>query len=251
VTDSIVKFDSKPVLERPVLIEALPGIGNVGKIAGDFLAESLKAKRFARIYSMNFPAQVTPDKDCVVKMASNELWYAKLPDGRDAVFLRGGCQASTPEGQFIVAQNVIDIMLSYGMSQVVTLGGYGTGLMADNPHVYGAVTRAELKPALEKAGVTFNPGQPQAGIIGAAGLLLGFAQMNGIDGYCLMGETSGYFEDHKSALAVVEVLLKLFGIKGAKKKRLQEQAKKIDELSAQVKAAGEQEPGPNDLGYIG
>ncbi|WII09956.1 proteasome assembly chaperone family protein [Methanomassiliicoccales archaeon LGM-DZ1] len=249
--ESIIRFDSKPVLRDPILIEALPGIGNVGKIAGDFLADTLKATGFARIYSMNFPAQVVPDEDCVVSMACNELWHAKLPDGRDAVFLRGGYQASSPEGQFVLAQDVTDIIMPYGPSLVVTLGGYGTGLMADVPHVYGAVTRKELKPDLEKAGTVFNPGQPQAGIIGAAGLLLGFAQMNGVDGFCLMGETSGYFEDHKSALAVVKVLLSYFSIADADTKGLEEKAKKIDELSEQVKAAGSADSSRDDLGYIG
>ncbi len=249
--ESIVKYESKPVLRDPVLIEALPGIGNVGKIAGDFLADTLKAVRFASIYSMNFPPQVTPDQDCVIHMACNELWYAKAPDGTDIVFLKGDCQGSTPEGQFILAQDVMEIMMSYGISKTVTLGGYGTGQMADEPHVYGAVTRKELRDGLEAAGVTFNPGEPQAGIIGAAGLLIGMSQINGIDGFCLMGETSGFFEDHKAASAVVGVLLKIFGIENADMKELEEKSKKIDEFTEQVKSADSAKPKLNELGYIG
>ena len=124
--ESIVKYDSKPVLKDPILIEALPGIGNVGKIAGDFIADSLGAVKFASIFSMNFPPQVNPDQDCVVHMACNELWYAKAPNGQDIVFLRGNYQASTPAGQFILAQDVMEIMMSYDVSKFITLGGYGT-----------------------------------------------------------------------------------------------------------------------------
>ena len=107
--ESIVKYDSKPVLKDPILIEALPGIGNVGKVAGDHLAQLLKAERFAVIYSMNFPAQVIPGEDNVIKMACNELWHAKTPSGQDLVFLRGDYQGSTPEGQFILAQDILEI----------------------------------------------------------------------------------------------------------------------------------------------
>ena len=39
--DSIGK---KPKLNNPIFVEGLPGIGNVGKVAVDFLIDELKAK---------------------------------------------------------------------------------------------------------------------------------------------------------------------------------------------------------------
>lgn len=238
------------MLKDPIFIEALPGIGNVGKIAGDFVADALKAERFATIYSENFPPQVVPDQECVVKMACNELWHARGPKGRDIVFLRGDYQGGTPEGQFALACDVMDVILSFGVSTIITLGGYGTGLMPGEVHVFGAVSRRELKPALEKAGVTFRPGEPQAGIVGASGALVGLGQANGIDSFCLMGETSGFFADQKSALAVIEVLRKILGIRRRLDlAELEEQSRKIDELAERVNSA---EPAPaEDLNYIG
>ena len=44
---SIVTYEFKPQLNRPILIEGLPGVGNVGKIAADFICEKLNGKRFA------------------------------------------------------------------------------------------------------------------------------------------------------------------------------------------------------------
>lgn len=237
-------------MKDPVFVECLPGIGGVGKIAGDFVADSLKAEKFATIYSRHLPAQVLPDQDNVVKMACNELWHAKSTKG-DIIFLRGDYQGSTPEGQFILAQDVMEILLSYGVSRIITLGGFGTGTIPDEIHVYGAVTDKSLKPQLEKWGVTFNPGEPQAGIVGAAALFLGFGKMNGIPSLCLMGETSGYYADHKSALAVIEVLKKVLGIRRKfDTKELEEQSKKIDELTAKVKSGAETPSGEN-LSYIG
>ena len=247
--ESIVKYDSKPVLKDPVLIEALPGIGNVGKVAGDHLAQLLNAERFAVIYSMNFPAQVIPGEDNVIKMACNELWYARTPSGQDLVFLRGDYQGSTPEGQFILAQDIMEIMMSYGVSRIITLGGFGTGQIVKERHVFGAVSRIGLKEELEGYGVTFTPGEPRAGIVGAAGLLIGMGQMNGIDSFCLMGETSGFFIDHGSAIEILKVLGKMFGVDDLDLKDLEAESQKLAELTD--RAAEQMVEKSNDLGYIG
>ena len=50
----MIKYEHMPELNRPILIEGLPGIGNVGKIACDFLCEKIDAKKFATIYSESF-----------------------------------------------------------------------------------------------------------------------------------------------------------------------------------------------------
>lgn len=245
---NIVRFDSKPVFTDPVFIEALPGIGDVGKTAGDFIAESMEAVKFASIYSEDFPPHVTVDDDSVVHMASNELWYARF-GGRDFIFLRGDYQGSTPVGQFYLAQDLVDTLLSYGVSKIITLGGYGTGEMICEPRVFGAVSKKELKENLETCGVTFSPGDPQTGIVGASGLLIGMGKIYGVDSFCLMGETPGYFVDHRSALAVVRVLMKALDFE-IDTKDLEEKAVHIDTLTAKVKEfEGQTKCG--DLNYIG
>jgi len=47
-----------PKLKNPILIEGLPGIGNVGKLAVEHLIDSIGATKFAEIYSKDFPPQV-------------------------------------------------------------------------------------------------------------------------------------------------------------------------------------------------
>ena len=41
----VVKTGKVPKLNKPVLIEGLPGIGNVGKVSVDFVVEELKASK--------------------------------------------------------------------------------------------------------------------------------------------------------------------------------------------------------------
>ena len=40
-----------PKLNKPILIEGLPGIGNVGKLAVDFVIDELKAEKLYSLFS--------------------------------------------------------------------------------------------------------------------------------------------------------------------------------------------------------
>jgi putative transposase len=64
MVDEISKI---PELKNPILIEGLPGIGNVGKIAVDFMIDELKAKQFLENMSLAF------DKSTVVKEYKDEI----------------------------------------------------------------------------------------------------------------------------------------------------------------------------------
>ncbi|MDR3075395.1 MAG: proteasome assembly chaperone family protein [Candidatus Methanoplasma sp.] len=246
--ESIIIYDSKPSLRTPVFIECLPGIGNVGKTAGDFLADSLNAKKFATIYSKHFPSQVTLDDDNVIEMMNNQLWYAEDIGGRDIIFLRGDCQGSTQEGQFELCKEILDIIMGYDVSCIITLGGYGTGAMVDAPRVFGAVTELAVKKEFMGYGVEFPPGDPNAGIIGASGIFVGLGKIYGIPSICLMGETSGYFIDHKSAMSMVGVLMQKLNVE-VDLKELKDRSEQIDELTAKVKEM--EDRSHHDLGYIG
>ena len=54
-----IEFNGKkPQLKNPILVEGLPGIGNVGKVAVDFMVDELKAKKIAEFSSYTFPHSV-------------------------------------------------------------------------------------------------------------------------------------------------------------------------------------------------
>lgn len=247
--ESIIRYDAKPELIRPIIIEGLPGIGNVGKITADYLAEALKAKRFACIYSPDLPPQVSVDADSVADFARNELWYAKAGD-RDIVFIRGNYQGSTPEGQFMICNDIMETLIGYDPSEIITLGGYGTGAMVESPRVLGAVSRKEVRPFYEELGVIFEPEEPKGGIVGASAMFLALGQIYGIDSICLMGETPGYFIDHKGASAVMAILVKKLGVE-VDTKELDTHSAMIDELNQKVRELENSRSSCEDLNYIG
>ena len=201
--------ERKPV--NPILIEGLPGIGQVGKLVADYMIHMLGAKKIGEIHSIYFPPQVILEESGLARMARNEL-YLYPAEGKDLIFLVGDHQSTSNEGHYLLADRYCSIAEELKVQRIYTLGGFGVGHLVNEPRVLGAVNRAELRPEIEGAGVTFNRDEPGGGIIGAAGLMLGLSAGRGIDAVCLMGETSGYRVDPMSAANVLDILSKLIDV---------------------------------------
>jgi len=248
----IIHYLEHPELEEPVFVQGLPGIGNVGKLAAEHLKDEMKAVKFAEIYSKFFPPQVLVLDDGLVRLVQNELYYVKRGKGKDLVLLVGDYQGLTPDGQYELADFVLKELHKIGVRRLYTLGGYGMGRMVQKPRVLGAATDAALVKEMEGLGVVFARGEPGAGIVGASGLLLGLGKMHKMQAVCLMGETSGYFVDPKSAQAVLEVLTKVLDV-AIDFAELENRAKQIDSITSKLREVESppEERDKQDLGYIG
>ncbi|OPX76308.1 MAG: PAC2 family protein [Methanoregulaceae archaeon PtaB.Bin152] len=200
-------------VSAPVLIEGLPGIGHVGKLVAEHMIHELGARKIAEIESIFFPPQVIIGENGVVRLANNEIYYYEGKEQR-ILFLVGDFQSTSAEGHYLLADTFLSLAEeTFGVSRIYTLGGYGVGHLVDVPRVLGAVNDEALKEEIEAAGAVISPDEPGGGIIGAAGLLLGLGRARGIEGICLMGETSGYLVDPKSASRVLDVLSNLLDLR--------------------------------------
>lgn len=246
----IVVYHEKPTLKNPVLVEGLPGVGNVGKLAAEHLISKLKAKKFASIYSKHFPPQVLIGDNGVIRLVSNDLYYHKSTSGPDIILLSGDYQGISQEGQYEISFEVLDIFEKFGGTRIYTLGGWSVGKLITQPRVLGATTSLDLVKELKAAGVEFSKDEPAGGIVGAAGLLLGLGQLRKLEAACLMGETSGYFSDPKSAQSILEILAKLIGIE-IDFAELEQHSKEIDELTASLNDLKPPVGKPDELRYIG
>jgi uncharacterized protein (TIGR00162 family) len=244
----------QPKIKDVILIEGLPGVGNVGKLAAEHLIDELHAEKFADIYSKYFPPQVLVDDDGIVKLVNNELFFVKSNKKlkKDLLFLVGDYQGLTPEGQYNLSNRILEMALGFGVKLIITLGGYGLGRMIDKPQVLGAVSDPKMIKEMKDYGVVFQRGEPGSGIVGASGLLLGLGKIQSIDGVCLMGETSGYFADPKSAQEVLKVLTKILNIK-IDFSELEVKASQIDKITSQIRdiEPPKMKQKDEDLHYIG
>jgi len=224
----------KPKLKKPVLVEGLPGLGLVGRIAVEHLIKKLKAEKFAVAYSTNFPPQVRIMPDGTVKMRAAEFYYAKGKK-RDLVILAGDDQPLTVEAQYSFCEEVLSFSKKLGIKEIITLGGYGAIKQVSKVRrVFGAASTKSYAKTLEKHGVLF--GKVGGDIVGVAGLLVGLASVRKVKSVCLMAETKGNYIDPKASESILKVLNSYLGL-NVELKELKEKAKETEEMIKRFEAA--------------
>lgn len=244
-----IRYSAEASSDGPaVMVGGLPGIGQVGKVVVDHILGELQAEKVAEIHSVYFPPQVMSRPDGTCRLVSNEIWRYRSP-GSTYLFLVGDCQSVSPEGHYALASGYLDCAERFGVRQLFTLGGYGVGHLVDDPRVLATVTHPHLRAAVEDAGATFEQDEPGSGIIGAAGLIIALGALRGMEGVCLMGETSGYLVDPKSAAAVLRVFCRLTDL-GISRDRLQGRAEDMEQALEQVREF-ERVRQNDELSYIG
>jgi uncharacterized protein (TIGR00162 family) len=196
--------------KNAILVEGFPGLGMVGSMATKYLIKALKAKKLAILHSPYFPYHVIVNKKGSARLLKGEFYFWKNESGdSDLVFLVGDSQPQTIEGQFEVANSILDFVEKKKMKTVVTIGGYRNEV-EDTPNVVAVATTPVLyEKALNSKALPSEAGTP---IVGTAGLLMGLAKFRNLDAICLLGETRGYLPDPKTAKRVLEVLKELLNI---------------------------------------
>ena len=239
-----------PELDDPVLIEGLPGVGHVGKLAAEHLLEEFDGELVRRVYATEFPPQVSVDDEGVAELTCAEF-HAVETDGADLLVLTGDHQAGSNAGHYRLTSTFLDVAEEFGAERAFALGGVPTGELVEEYTVLGAVSDGDLTADLEDAGVEFRADEPAGGIVGVSGLVLGLGGRRGFDAACLMGETSGYLVDPKSARAVLEVLETVLDLT-VDYESLEDRAEEMEEVVGKIR---EMQEGPavpdDDLRYIG
>ena len=239
-----------PELDDPVLIEGLPGVGHVGKLAAEHILEEFDGELVRRVYATEFPPQVSVDDEGVAELTCAEF-HAVETDGADLLVLTGDHQAGSNAGHYRLTSTFLDVAEGFGAERAFALGGVPTGELVEEYTVLGAVSNAALVDDLAAAGVEFRPDEPAGGIVGVSGLVLGLGGRRGLDAACLMGETSGYLVDPKSARAVLETLEALLDF-AVDYESLEDRAEEMEEVVGKIR---EMQEGPavpdDDLRYIG
>ena len=188
---------------NPVLIEGLPGLGLVGKIALRYMIKQLKAQKIAYLYSPHFPYFVLVNKKGNVRLLRGAFYYYKNPNGNDLLLFTGDSQSQTIEGQYEIADQILSFSERHQVKTIATIGGYRME-PKEKPKVFIAATSQEIIDKALQAGATLSTsGSP---IVGTAGLILGLAKFKKIGALCLLGETRGYLPDPLAAKSVLEAL---------------------------------------------
>lgn len=250
-----------PKLHDTVLIEGLPGIGNVGKVAVDFMIEELKAKKIYEFFSYSFPHSVFVNEDNLVELPVIEIYYVKNQK-YSLLFLAGDIQPTDEVSSYEFSDLVLDLAEKLSTKEIITLGGIGLPTIPEKPKIY-ATGNSKTIVKKYKNGTKINDKLfgVVGPIIGVSGLLVGLASKRNIDAVALLAETYGHpmYLGVKGAREIVKVLDKKLELKIDLKKMDKEISKLEDDMSkktqrlkeiARQRALQKLQPG-QDPTYIG
>ena len=203
----IMQFGQIPRLNKPVFIEGLPGIGNVGKVAVDFLIDELKAKKLYEITSYTFPHSVFVNEDNLVELPIVEVFYKK-GSKRDILLLGGDVQPIDEVSSYEFSEKVLDIVQKFNGKEVITLGGIGLADIPKKPKVYCTGNTKKIIDKYKSDLVSNKLYGVVGPIVGVSGLLLGLASRRKIEAITFLAETYGHpmYLGIKGAKEILKVL---------------------------------------------
>lgn len=205
-----VQIYEKPVLNKPVLIEGLPGIGFVANITALHLIKELNAKKFAQIQSSAFQDLAMTTNNGKTYFPTNQFYYHKGKDGeRDLIILYGNTQALTTIGQYELCGKILDISTEFDCNYILTVGGLRKEEKIEKSKIYcTASDKDALKDALD-----LDAKIMKGHIFGVAGLLVGLSKFRNIKGLCLLAETSGLYPDAEATREVLKIINSMLHLK--------------------------------------
>ncbi len=196
-----------------VLVQGVPGLGLVGKIAVQYLIDNAGPTLVAKIFSDYLPL---PDGSAGVRVSDGDvapptydLYYLSQPGAEVDFLLLTSDVQPIPWGQYSVGKLVLDYAQELRVEELLTFGGYVPG-SPDVEGVFAASNDDSLWEKLEAAGVM----RLQGGFVtGAAGLLVGLGHLRGIPSACVLSTTEGQRPDPRASKRLILLLEKLYGLK--------------------------------------
>ena len=206
----ITQFGKTPKLNNPIFIEGLPGIGNVGKVAVDFLIDELNAKKLYEITSYTFPHSVFVNEDNLVELPIVELFYKRSAGKRDIILLGGDVQPIDEVSSYEFSENVLDMIEKFSCKEIITLGGIGLADIPKKPKVYCTGNGRKIIERYKDENISNNLFGVVGPIVGVSGLLLGLSAKRKMEAISFLAETYGHpmYLGIKGAKEILKILNK-------------------------------------------
>lgn len=209
-----IRFKRKPKLNRPYLIVAWPGMGEVAVKSATYLVEKFKAEEFAYLPAEDFfyftEATVKEGVLSLPQFPSGKFYYWKNKNKEhDLIIFISSSQPDLAKAEGY-SLKIIELAKAFGVERVIGFAAMPLPIEhTQNPNVWFSATSLELNGLLKKNNLqVLTEGQ----ISGLNGLFIGLAKKAGLDGFCLLGEIPLYTiqtENPKASHAILETLSRI------------------------------------------
>ncbi|MEO2154501.1 MAG: PAC2 family protein [Nanoarchaeota archaeon] len=181
--------------KNPKVLVGLPGIGNVAKIAADYLIDKNKLEPFLIIYGKYMPHSVIVNKDNVIEVPKIALYKLKNKKNEDIVIITGESQPITEESNYEFSELLFKLF-DNKIKEIVAFAGRGLNNVPAEPKVavvandknYLKKVIKELKK-INKNVIYDEKEKAVVTITGLAGIIPGVAKIYDIKASVWMADT--------------------------------------------------------------
>ncbi len=174
---------------NPILIEGLPGVGNVGKIAVEYLIDTLKAKKIYELKSNELPHYVFVNEESLIELPSIEVYQAKV-NNKTIFLLSGDVQPTSERSCHDFCNKILETFKKAKGKEIISLGGIALHEVPANPELYFTANSKDMLKKYSAGATTKKKLHEFIGpIVGVTGLLPGLAGEKNIPAVTILAET--------------------------------------------------------------
>jgi len=235
-------------LNGSIAIVGFPGMGLVGKFTAEYFIRNFRSELIGKVIGYGFPSQLLVTKG-IGSLITLDIYHVKIND-KKLLIITSATQPTNHWEQHELAEIVTKNLAEKGVKTLFAAAAFVGDMVTESKtrKIYIASGSEELANKLFKYGaIPINDGV----ISGLNGIIVGWAQLYGIESACILGETwraivDMGLTDYRAAKTVIEFIAKILGIKVETKdldKNADEVEENIKKMYAEwlVKARGRRE----------
>tara|TARA_B100000700_G_scaffold200110_1_gene220042 strand:+ start:1484 stop:2236 length:753 start_codon:yes stop_codon:yes gene_type:complete len=174
--------------EHQLLIAAVPGVGNVGKLVVDTLNEEENTTLLARIIHPDLPPHSVLE-DGLLTPPHLSIHAVSLENDKTVITITGNGQPMTPRGQHETAEAILGLASECSTPFTIVLAGLSANPGDESIHLTCPSTSAQTE--LAQRGIAVSTEQPSGGMLGLAGLLVSLSPLHKVSAAAYSAETVG------------------------------------------------------------
>ena len=202
-------IDGREIPRGCTVLEAVPGVGNVGKLVVDGLLKEHPSKKLGWIVHPDFPPQSTLDREGLMRPPRMDIWSIELHDGHEVLIITGLMQPLTASGQFEISEKILEIVSDSDAERLLVLAGRASTLEEREIHL--VCSDPTVRDYLEEESIPVSDTKPEGGMIGVAGLLISLSPDFGVPAIGIIADTIGTSSDVMAADRMVDWIESNFG----------------------------------------